>query len=190
MVTEAIKVDTDNDLDKSSFANQRSAITGPMRYFALRLDTVPQWETFDLARFLTETTFLEQFHQQSRCLDSYLNSSDKTDSGASSDDEDNDHPNSKLYLTDAKIVKADDQFYQQASGGDASQRLDAFRGWVFSLDSIVDSNMGPIQDMSNFYTFDQQRAREEISYRKALKTELDSFGDDISRVQSLGHHSE
>jgi hypothetical protein len=162
-----------------------------MRYFALRLDTVPQWESFDAARFLAETTFLEQFHQQSRCLDSYLNSSDKTDSGASSnDDDENEHPNSKLYLTDAKIVKADDQFYQQANGGDASERLDAFRGWVFSLDSIADSNMESIQNLSNFYTFDQQRAREEISYRKALKTELDSFGDDISRVESLGHRSD
>ena len=190
VVTEAVKVDTDNALDKSSFANQQSAITGPMRYFGLRLDTVPQWETYDPTRFLSETTFLEQFHQQSRCLDSYLNSSDKTDNAASSSGDDSDHPNSRLYLTDAKIVKADDQFYQQAGGGDASQRLDAFRGWVFSLDSIADSNIEPIQNMSNFYSFDQQRAREEIAYRKSLKAELDSFGDDISRVQSLGHRSD
>jgi hypothetical protein len=190
VVTEAIKVDTNNALDKSSFANQRSAITGPMRYFGLRLDTVPQWETYDPTRFLSETTFMEQFHQQSRCLDSYLNSSDKTDNSASSGGDDSDQPSSKLYLTDAKIVKADDQFYQQAGGGDASQRLDAFRGWVFSLDSIADSDMSSIQDMSNFYSFDQQRAREEISYRKSLKIELDSFGDDISRVQSLGHRSD
>ncbi len=189
VVTEATKVDTNNDLDKASFANHGSAITTSMRYFGLRLDTVPKWETYDLSRFLTETTFLDQFHQQSRQLDSYLNYSEKTDNQASNPNDENAAPSSKLFLTNSKIVKADEEFTRLASGADGSQRLDAYRGWLFELTDIADMNMQAIQDPSNFYGFDQQRARDEVAYRKALKKELDSFGDDISRAESLGHRN-
>ena len=186
VVTEAVKVENVDDLDKASFASHDSAISGEMRYFGLRLDTVPQWEAYDPARFQTETTFLEEFHQQSRRIDSYLNSSEKTDSAASKRNDDNARPDSKLYLSDDKIVKAHDAFLQQANGGDASQRLDAFRGWLFALDGIAETNVTQIQAPDNFYQFDRQRARQELSYRKALEKELDSFGDDISRAESLG----
>jgi S1-C subfamily serine protease len=73
VVTQALKVDTNNELDKASFNNKNSAIAGTMRYFGLRLDTVPKWEVYDPAQFLAETTFLKNFHDQSRCLDSFLN---------------------------------------------------------------------------------------------------------------------
>jgi hypothetical protein len=180
---------TTNDLDKASFASRSSAITGSMRYFGLRIDTVPQWETYDLPRFQNETAFLDQFHEQSRRLDSYLNSSDKTDSQATSQGDPSAPPDSKLYLTDSNIVKAHSDFMQQANGADAAQRLDAFRGWLFALQGVVDKDLEAIQNPNNFYLFDRQRAHEETLYRKALKTELDSFGDDISRAESLGHRN-
>jgi Trypsin-like peptidase domain len=193
VVTEALKVDTGNDLDKASFASRNSAIKASMRYFGLRLDTVSKWEIYNIDQFLNETTFLKEFHRQSRRLDSYLNSTEKTDAkAATSDSEDDDAglPNSKLYLTDAKIVKANDDFFQEVRGGaDGAQRLDALRNWLFTLNSVADTGVAQMQNPNNFYQFDQQRVREELSYRNALKKELDSCGDDISRVESLGHRS-
>jgi hypothetical protein len=186
VVTQAMKVDVTDDLDKASFASRTSAITASMRYFGLRLDTVPKWEVYDMVQFQTQTTFLEQFHQQSRRLDSYLNSSAATDTAASGNNDDNSAPDSKLYLTDDKIRKAHEEFMEHVNGADGAEKLDAFRSWLFELNSIADSNMDPIQDMNNFYTFNQQRAREEIAYRKALRKELDGFGDDVSRAESLG----
>ena len=184
VVTEAVKVDTTNELDKTSFASRNSAITGAMRYFGLRLDTVPQWETFDPARFLSETNFLEDFHQQSRRLDSYLNSSDKTDTQNSSNDE-NAQPDSRLYLSDKKICGANDDFFQQAGGGSAAERLDAFRQWIFALNTVADTGMTTISNTNNFYTYDRQRSQDELGYRNALKQELQSYGDDVNRVGSL-----
>jgi hypothetical protein len=45
--------------------------------------------------------------------------------------------------------------------------------------------MDTIQQADNFYSFDQQRARDEIAYRKALKKELDNISTNISRMSSL-----
>jgi hypothetical protein len=185
VVTEAIEVDTSDSLSKASFASRDSAIKSSMRYFGLRLDTVPSWEPYDMARYQNETTFLDQFHEQSRRLDSYLNSSSDTDS--SNPNADSSVPNSKLYLTDEKICKAQDEFTSSISGADTAQRLDAAREWLFAMNSIVESNLGPIQDPNNFYQFDRQRAQQEAAYRNALKAELDSFGDDLSRIQSVAH---
>jgi S1-C subfamily serine protease len=185
VVTEAIQVDNSDALSKVSFANRDSAIKSAMRYFGLRVDTVPSWEPYDMARYQNETVFLDQFHEQSRRLDSYLNSSSETDNNAS--DSDSGVPSSKLYLTDEKICKAQDEFTSSINGADADQRLDACREWLFAMNNIVDQNTGPIQDPNNFYQFDQQRAREESAYRKALKDELDSLGNDLSRIQGVAH---
>jgi hypothetical protein len=187
VVTEAMKVDTGDDLDKASFQSSGSAITQTMRYFGLRIDTVPRWETYDPAQFQTETAFLDRFQQQSRRLDSYLNSNEKTDGESTGgNDDESEPPNSRLYLSDDRIVKAHDRFEQNATGADAAERLDAFRGWLFELNNIADLNMDAIQNQNNFYTFDQQRARDELAYRKALKKELDGFGNDVDRAESLG----
>jgi hypothetical protein len=61
VVTEAMKVDNTDELDKASFANRASAIHSSMRYFGLRIDTVSDWVPIDWARFQTETIFLDQF---------------------------------------------------------------------------------------------------------------------------------
>jgi hypothetical protein len=185
VVTEAIEVDTSDSLSKASFASRDSAIKSSMRYFGLRLDTVPSWEPYDLTRYQNETAFLDEFHEQSRRLDSYLNSTSDTDGNNANAD--SSVPSSKLYLSDEKICKAQDDFTSAVSGADAAQRMDAAREWLFAMSNIVDLNLGPIQDPNNFYQFDRQRAQEEAAYRKALKAELDSFGDDLSRIQGVAH---
>jgi len=183
VVTEAMKVDTSNDLDKASFASRNSAISGAMRYFGLRLDTVPSWVPLDWRRFQNETTFLDQFNFQSRSLDSYLNPPSASDASSNSDD-------AKLYLRDKKIMAANDDFVQQAKGNDTPQRVEAFKELLFDLDSIADKDMDQIQNMDNFYSFDQERAKEEIAYRKALRSELDSISTNVSRMDSFRRSSD
>ena len=186
VVTEAMKVDISNDLDKASFASRNSAISGSMRYFALRLDTVSAWVPIDSRQFQVETTFLDQFHEQSRRLDAYLNTPAQNQSNQQSNNNgaSNDSDVSSIYLSDEKIMKANNDYEQNASGGDTSQHIEALRSLLFDLQCVADTNMDQIQNMDNFYSFDRERAQEELDYRKALKAELNSFGDNIER---LGH---
>ncbi len=173
VVTEAIKVDTSDEIDKASFANRNSAIGRSMRYFGLRLDTVPSWETYDWRGFQSETAFLDQFDKRSRCLDCYLNAPDDN------------KPEDTLWREDAKIMKANSDFFDQAAGADTSQQMDADRVMWSEFIDIAGTDMEAIQNLNNFYSFDQQRARDEIAYRKALKAELDEISNNISRLGSL-----
>jgi hypothetical protein len=184
VVTQAMKVTISNDVDKASHDNKNSAISGSMRYFGLRVDTVPQWEPLDWNRFLSETTFLKNFHQQSRCLDSFLNGTRYEHAGLTNPDPEAGAPNSRYYLHNDHIREDVDNFRQLTGDADGSQKLDAQRELLMDLETIADSDMDSVQNPANFYSFDQIRTKEEIAYRKALKTELDSIGNKIS---DLGH---
>jgi len=173
VVTEAMKVGVSDELDKASYASRSSAISGSMRYFGLRLDTVSAWVPIDSRRIQVETAFLDQFDKRSRCLDSFLNAPDDN------------KPEDTLWMKDEKIVKANNDFFEQTSGADASQRMDAIRELYADLDTIANIDMDAIQNPNSFYSFDRQRAKDEIAYRKALKTELDSIGKNVSRLGSL-----
>jgi cytochrome c556 len=178
IVTEGVKVDVSDELDKSSFANRNSAIAHSMRYFGFRVDTVPGWEPYDWDRFQNETAFLDQFDQRNRCLDSFLNAPDDG------------KPEDTLWEEDAKIVKADNGYFDQASGdADASQQMDADRVVWAEISDIATIDMDAIQNPNNFYSFDRQRARDAIAYRKALKKELNEISDNISRMGSLARKS-
>jgi S1-C subfamily serine protease len=178
VVTEAMKVDTDNTLDKASHDNQNSAISGEMRYFGLRLDTVAQWDNYTWARFENETEFLSEFHERSKCLDSYLNTgmNDQSEWGL-------------YYLKDDKIKEANQEVGDMANGGDASERVEAERNLIFNLDAVADIGMVQVQQPTNFYSYDQQRARDETGYRQALKKEIDNMSTDVSRIGSLARRN-
>jgi S1-C subfamily serine protease len=183
VVTGAREVNVSDAVDKASFGNKNSAITGSMRYFGLRLDTVPTWETYDWNRFLSETTFLKNFHDQSRCLDSFMNGAGYEKAHLAGTEE-NGHPDSRYYLRNDKIVTAHDNYHKMATDADDSQRLDATREMVMDLEGIADADMDAIQNSGNFYGFDQQRAAQEVKYRKALRTEIENLGNKIS---DMGH---
>jgi hypothetical protein len=174
IVTEAMKVLNSDDLDKASFANQNSAISGSMRYFGFRLDNVPKWEAYDWRLFQNETAFLEQFDKRNRCLDCYINAPD------------DDKPEDTLWQEDPKIMKANGSCLEQSSGdADASQKMDAKRIMWAEMSDIAGIDMETIQNLNSFYSFDQLRARDEIAYRKALKTELDQINNNVSREGAL-----
>ncbi|HUB67086.1 MAG TPA: SUMF1/EgtB/PvdO family nonheme iron enzyme [Candidatus Methylacidiphilales bacterium] len=175
VMAEAIQVGVSSRLDKDSFAGRNAATAGPARYFGLRIDNVPRWETYDWARFQTETLFLDQFDQRNRCLDCYLNSPN------------DDRPEDKLYLEDEMIAKANSEFSDQFAAGDASGQMFAFREWQTALDGIANADVDAMQNPNNFYAFDQQRAKDELAYRRMLKAELDAIdGTDANKVKSLG----
>ena len=182
VVTEAEKVDLSDDLDKTSFASRNSAISGQMRYFALRLDTVTQWIPVDARSFSVETQFLDQFEDQSERLDAYLNRSDSNNGSPNPNGGDD---KSKIYLNDEKIMRAENNYQGSASGGDTEQHIEALRSLLFDLQGVADLNYDKIEDMNNFYPFDRDRARDEMAYRKALKDELDSIGNNIDRLAHL-----
>ena len=96
-----MKVDTTDELDKASFANRASAIGHSMRYFGLRLDTVSAWVALDFRRFQNESIFLDQFDERTRALDSYLNAPDDK------------KPEDNLWRKDEKIVKANNNYFEQ-----------------------------------------------------------------------------
>jgi hypothetical protein len=174
VVTEAMQVDTSNALDKASFSNHDSAISGQMRYFGLRLDSVSRWDPYTWPRFNNETTFLNQFHERSKCLDSYLNTGTKdvTDWGL-------------YYLKDEKVKEANEHLGEMANGGDSSQRMEAWRNLIFELSGVADTDLSDVENPANFYSFDQIQAREEAASRESLKKEVDDMSSDLSRASSL-----
>jgi len=151
-----------NDLDRVPFAARDAEGVHLTKYFGLRLDTVAGWQNYDWKRLSVETAFLSQFHEHSRNLDSYL------------------HAGSiKLWTSDDKIKTANDNFVQDSAGGDTAQRMAALRSLLFDLGVMAYTDMDQIQQPANFYSYDRQRARDEIAYRQALKAELDNFSGNL-----------
>ena len=183
VVTQAMKVRADNEIDKASFANKNSAITAAMRYFSLRIDTVPQWEAYDWGVFLQQTTFINNFHDTSRCLDSFMNGARYEKAGVVSTDEYG-PPNAMYYLKNEKLVAAHDNFHHMTADADQSQRLDAGREIIMDLEGVASTDMQPMQNAGNFYAYEAIRAQQEIKYRQALAKEVESAGDKIS---DMGH---
>lgn len=182
LVTAQKKVDVSNTLAMAWTANPAPGSAGIIPYFGLRLNGVQGWETYDGARFLAETLFLKHFHQDTRCLDSYLNGrrhrwqNDNVDRGA---------PDTQYFLNNLKLREANDTYQQTASGADQDQRLDAARELLFDLESVADTDMDTLQAMNNLYAFDQVWAQEELAYRKALKKELDDLSNNIVRLDNI-----
>jgi hypothetical protein len=185
VVTEGMAVDLTDSLDKASFASRQSAISSKMRYFGLRLDTVPSWVPLDWNRFQAETAFLDNFNKQSRSLDSYLNRPDPNQNQYQQQSSQDTSPDANLYLQDKKIQSARDSFHQQNDGSGGAQQVQAFRELIFDLDGIADSDLPAIQNLANFYSFNQERAKGEAAYRKALRAELDDIGSDVGRMNGL-----
>ena len=121
-------------------------------------------------------------------MDSFLNtpaSHEKKSKKKKSENINEDDQDASLWRQDDKIVKANNDCFDQRSGADTSQQVDAIRTLWAEISDIAGIDMDTIQNANNFYSFDRQRAKDEIDYRKALKTELDKMNDDASRLSSL-----
>jgi hypothetical protein len=184
VVEGAYATDPSDALDRASLANSQSAIAGSMRYFGLRLDTVPKWEDYSWNRFLAETSFLRNFHELSRSLDSVLNGARYERANLPVSNTDADYPSSHYFLRNDRLKSLMEDYHQRTTDVDKSQQMDVARETVFDLEDMAGSDMEVIQRADNFYSFDQTRAKQEIEYRSELKKELDNMNDHLS---DLGH---
>jgi hypothetical protein len=150
-------------------------------FYGLRVGGVTKWETYDPARFLQETTFLQRFHDTTHSLDAFLNGRQHHYYGMGQDQVTDD----KFYQNCVKLRSALDNFHQLANGADDRQRLDADRELLFDLDNITDTDLTALRGMSGLYGYDQTWAQEEIAYRLALKAELKEMHNNLSHFDII-----
>jgi hypothetical protein len=152
-------------------------------YYGLLLKDVAGWETLDLGRFADESSTIQDFHDTTRCLDSYLNGRRRRNSNPQFQ---SGPPDSQYYTKNARIQAAVDSYKKLAADADHEQTDDAARELVNDLQTVADSDMDQLQGMNFVYSYDRRRVQEELTYRKAIKAELDSLGDNLNRVNMLG----
>jgi hypothetical protein len=154
-------------------------------YFGLRIDDVRGWETYDAARFMNETLLLAQFHRETRQLDSYLNGTRQHHHHGYDSTDETGPPDGNFYRTNEQINAAHERNRETAKGADHEQQLDAARQLLFELQSIVDAKVDRLQSLNSPYTYDRDRVREELAYRRALKEQLDGYQDDIESLDDI-----
>ena len=184
IVTTQKQVDVSQPLAQAWTGNPAPGSSAIIPYYGLRLPAASAWETYDAERFLEETLFLRQFHENTRYLDSYLNGRRKRGQFGDIANE-NGPPDDKYYLKNAALRKDQDTYRQQAIDADQNQRLEAAHELLFDLESFAGTDLATLQGMNGLYAYDQAWAREEIAYRLALKKELDNLSSNILNVDNL-----
>jgi hypothetical protein len=111
-------------------------------YFGLLLTNVPGWEPLDLAKFESESALLKDFHNTTRCLDSYLNGYRRLPQEPAASPYA--APDSRSYKSDARIVAAHETFRRQATETDSNdavsdQTIDATRELLDDLQTSTRS---------------------------------------------------
>jgi S1-C subfamily serine protease len=150
-------------------------------YYAVRVGGVKNWETYNPDRFLQESSFLKQFHTNTRSLDSYLNGH-KHGNGNNA----NGPPDDRFYLTNPKLRSAQDSYHALANGADEGQSLEGARELICALQAFAASDLATLQGMkNNLYTYNQGWAQEEIAYRLALKKELDDLSNRLPAMNII-----
>ncbi len=183
IVTAQKKVDISDYLAQAWHGNPAPGSAKIIPYYGLRLSGETNWETCDPARFLQETMFLKQFHDNTRSLDSYLNGRRRI-----GDDNNNISglPDGQLYTKNSKIMGAFTTYRQLANGADEGQRLDGARELLFDLQGFADTDLATLQDMQkSLYTTNQDWAREELAYRRGLKKEIEYYGNNIVHFDNI-----
>jgi hypothetical protein len=161
-------------MDQASRANPNSAITSDVRYFALRMDTVPNWEPYAMDEFVLQTNFLQNFQENSLCLDSILNGANYEKTGQTAKGA----PDSKYFLHNREL-KAEIEPHLIDDPGHALV-LEEVRVAVLDCQRFAQRDMDSIQNPRNFYSFEWKRAQEETAYRKVLLKELQAVNDKIN----------
>ena len=182
LVSPVKNVDLSNFIAKNWTANPAPGSSGVFPYYGLRLDGTKDWQALDPARFLAETTLLKKFHHDTRCLDSYLNGHRRREFD---DAYTVGLPDYQYYLNSPELRAAIDNYKHLADAADRDQRLDATRELLSDLDTIAATDLDKLQNNSAFYAYDKARAREEITYRLALKKELDDLGSNLIRLDDI-----
>jgi hypothetical protein len=178
IMTAEKRVDLTDDIAQAWAANPTPGVAQIAPYYGLRLTSPSKWEVLDPQRFLAETLFLKQFHDDTRCLDSYLNGRHHHRDGGP--------PDTKYFLKNDKLHKANDSYKQIANGGDKDERIEAARELSFDLIDIANTGVSTLQ-APGFYAFNELRAQEELAYRLAIKKEIDDLSSNINHLDNIAH---
>jgi hypothetical protein len=184
IVTAPKRPDVSRQIAKVWAANPVPGVDVVDPFYALRLPDVPGWQTYDPTAFLAESLFLKGFNHTTRCLDSYLNGWHREWQGGSNEVG---APDSRYYLSNAKLRAAQDTYRQQAADADMGQQLDATRELLLDLEGVADTDMKTLQGRTLLYSYDQNWAQEELAYRKALKTELEEMESNLGHLNDIAH---
>jgi hypothetical protein len=151
VITEAEKSDTDGFVNKNSLADKNSSIAA-VRYFSLRFDNVPSWQTMDLQLFYRQTFFIDSFHKQTLELISIYKAFTKGD-----DSHDDSGISTTLYTENPRLVDL--------------ARTTHGQELALALESISKEGVGQMVP-GNFYLYNQQRAKDELEVRNDV---IDAF---------------
>ena len=176
------KADVSEIVAKAWSANPAPGSETILPFHGIRLQGVAGWENVDLGELEDENAFLRQFHETTRCLDSFING--RKHRGANQPGAPG-PPDSRYFSSDVKIAAAEDSYKKQATDADRNQGLDAARELLSDLQAVADTDVDKLTAAKEAVAFDRRRAQEELAYRKALRDELDAFSDNISRLDTI-----
>jgi hypothetical protein len=183
LVTAEKKIDLSERIAKAWPGNPAPGSATIIPNYGLPLKDVAGWEPLDLGRFADESAFLQNFHDTTRSLDSYLNGRVREQFNPPDGDG---PPSSQYYLKNAQIKAAAATYKKSAVGADLGQGLDASRELLADLQMVADTDVDRLQTASSAYAFNRRRVQEELAYRKAIKAELSDLGDNIQRLNVIG----
>lgn len=182
MICNMKRSDLSESIAQAWSGNPAPGASGALHYSALRLTDIKTWENYDTARFQAESAVLKQFHTDTRCIDSYLNSRRFR---SVEEAESNPHPIGSDYLNNGKLKDAIDTYKHFSIGADQNQRLSAAKELLFDLIGIADTDVSTLKGFTTPYTFNRRWAQEELAYRKALRKQLDDLGDNIASFDKI-----
>ncbi len=182
LVTAVKRVDVSDDIAQAWPANPPPGSAGIIPFFGMRLTGIQGWQTYDMSRFLAESLFLKQFHEDTRCLDSFLNG--RRHRGRSNGDG-NGPPDNQYFANNLKLRAASDAYKKLANGADQGQRIEAASELLSDLQTVADTDYAALQGRDDFYAYDLAWAKEEVAYRTAIKKELDGLSDNIGRLDNI-----
>ncbi len=182
IVTAVSKSDLSDEIAAAWPGNPPPGSSRIIPYFGLRLTGILGWQSYDPQQFLIETNFLQQFHRDTRCLDSFLNGRKEREPG---EDENTGPPDIHFYVNNAKLNSSFETYRHFANDADNSQRMEAAHELLFDLYGVADTDVATLQGMTNLYAYDQNRAKEELAYRAAIRKELDFLGDNLRKLDIL-----
>jgi hypothetical protein len=183
IVTAEKQVDLTETTARAWAENPAPGSANIVPYFGLALTNVAGWEPLDLAAFGRESALLSQFHETTRCLDSYLNGrhrqADEPPAAATSP------PDSKTYTSNAQIAAAHATYQRQATDTDHEEQLDAARELLDDLQSVAATDVAQVRSTNFAYALNRRRAQEELAYRKSIQAQLDALTDNIARLNDI-----
>ena len=168
----AVKTSPADFVNKAaSFGKAGPPDTSDQRHSALRIDTVTQWEEYDMSTVGTQSTFLRNFHENSRCLDSYLNGPVNETQGFVAAGQ----PDSNYYQRSPQLRSfTDPSALRKSDHGGLG--MNAVHYALLDCMNFAQQDFVAIQNSSNFYPFEWTLAQEELAYRQALISELQRMG--------------